>query len=156
MISVVCPFFNEEAILKWACELMLKNLSSLKEDWELIVVNDGSKDKSLDIVTEAARNEPRLRVVSYSNNRGRGYAIRTGVAEAKGNIVVTTEIDCSWGDHIVHEIVDEFKKHPDADIIIASPHLPGGDSKQTWKSYYPGRVNLFHHNEYRNDSRIQT
>ena len=129
MISVVCPFYNEEAIIGNSIRLMLENLASLTEEWELIVVNDGSKDGSLAIARELAAAHPRLRVVGYPVNRGRGYALRTGVARARGEIVVTTEIDSSWGDDIVHRIVAEFARRPDADLIIASPHLPGGGYK---------------------------
>lgn len=126
MISVVCPFYNEKAILEPSVRLMMKNLSQLEDDWELIIVNDGSKDESLEIAKRLESEFPKLRVISYSSNAGRGHAIRTGVAAARGDIVVTTEIDSSWGDDIVHKLASEFKKRPDADIIIASPHLPGG------------------------------
>lgn len=126
MISIVCPFYNEEAILEKSVELMLDNLSSLDEDWELIIVNDGSRDTSPRIARELEMAHPELKVVSYSQNRGRGYAIRKGVEESRGDIVVTTEIDSSWGDDIVQRIVAKFYERPDADIVIASPHLPGG------------------------------
>lgn len=129
MISVVCPFYNEEAILAASIDLMLENLKTLEDDWELIVVNDGSLDGSLEIARHKETESDQLRVVSYEVNRGRGYALRTGVAAAKGDIVVTTEADSSWGDRIVHDIVAAFKEHPDADMIIASPHLPGGGYK---------------------------
>lgn len=129
MITVVCPFYNEEAIIEASVKLMLKNLETLSEEWELIVVNDGSRDDSLAIVRTLEERYPRLKVLSYARNRGRGYAIRTGVDQARGDIVVTTEIDSSWGDDIVHRIVDEFHKRPDADMIVASPHRPGGSYK---------------------------
>ncbi|MBZ0310763.1 MAG: glycosyltransferase family 2 protein [Anaerolineae bacterium] len=129
MISVVCPFYNEEDILEASVRLMLQNLAALPEDWELIIVNDGSRDRSLEIARNLSSENPRLHVLSYTPNRGRGYAIRTGIAAASGEIVVTTEIDSSWGDDIVARIVEEFKSKPDADMIIASPHLKGGGYK---------------------------
>jgi hypothetical protein len=51
------------------------------------------------------------------------------VSQARGDIVITTEIDSSWGDDIVRRIVDEFEQRPDADVVIASPHLQGGGYK---------------------------
>ena len=129
MISIVCPFYNEELIIEGSVKRMLENLGSLPEEWELIVVNDGSKDKSLAIVRELEKDEKRLKVITYVGNRGRGYAIRQGVQVARGDLVITTEIDSSWGDDIVQRIIREFQKHPDADIIVASPHLPGGGYK---------------------------
>lgn len=126
MISVICPFFNEESIIEASVRLMLLNLAKLPEDWELIIVDDGSRDRSLALARQLEAQHPQLRVLSYAVNRGRGYAIRTGVAHAHGDIVITTEIDSSWGDDIVLRLVTELRKRPDADIIIASPHLPEG------------------------------
>lgn len=130
MISVISPFYNEALIIEASVRLMLDNLSQLTDPWELIIVNDGSKDDSLDIARALELEYPnQLKVLSYPHNRGRGYAIRTGIAEARGEIVVTTEIDSSWGDDIVVRLVEAFKQHPNADLIIASPHLPGGGYK---------------------------
>lgn len=129
MISVVCPFYNEEAILEGAVRLMVKNLATLGRDWELVIVNDGSLDGSLAVARRLEAEIASLRVVSYMPNHGRGYALRTGIGQAKGDVVVTTEIDCSWGDDIVHRLVAAFDEHKDADMIVASPHLPGGGYK---------------------------
>jgi glycosyltransferase involved in cell wall biosynthesis len=126
MISIVCPFYNEEAILEKSVKLLLENLAALSLDWELIIVNDGSTDNSLEIAISLEQKHSRLRVFSYLNNRGRGYAIRFGVAKARGDIVVTTEIDSSWGDDIVQRLVQAMKSHPDADMVIASCNLQGG------------------------------
>ena len=129
MISIVCPFYNEESIIEKSILLMLENLKSLPDDWELIIVNDGSTDRSLDIAQSLAQDHHRLHVTGYADNRGRGFALRTGVAKARGELVVTTEIDSSWGDDIVHRVVTEFGKEKDVDIVIASPHLSGGRYK---------------------------
>lgn len=129
MISVVCPFFNEDSILEGSVELMLRNLHQLGQEWELIIVDDGSTDDSLKLARKLEARHPQLCVVSYARNRGRGYAIRQGVSASRGDLVVTTEIDSSWGDDIVKRIVDEFARRPDADVIVASPHLPGGGYK---------------------------
>ena len=129
MISVVSPFHNEALIIEASVRLMMTNLESLPGEWELIVVDDGSTDHSLEIARGLEKEFAQLRVLSYPTRRGRGYAIRQGVAQARGDIVVTTEIDSSWGDEIVSRIVAEFDKHPEADIVIASPHLAGGGYK---------------------------
>lgn len=126
-VSVVCPFFNEAAILDHTIRHLLQQLESLDADWELIVVNDGSTDDS-DRIARAITS-PRLRVLGYQHNRGRGYALRTGIAAATGDVVVTTEIDLSWGDRIVHDLVEAFRRDPQVDIVVASPHLPPGGYK---------------------------
>ena len=60
MISVVCPFFNEDAVLDKAIILMTQNLSRLTEDWELLLVNDGSTDKSEEIAQKHSRRNKNI------------------------------------------------------------------------------------------------
>ena len=126
MISIICPFYNEAAIIDASIKRMLANLTTLGKPWELIVVNDGSTDNSFALAHALMADNPNLRVLGYPNNRGRGFALRTGIAAAKGNIVVTTEVDCSWGDDIAHRIVKFFDENPNTDMVIASPHLATG------------------------------
>jgi glycosyltransferase involved in cell wall biosynthesis len=120
---------------------MLRQLESLPGEWELIVVNDGSSDGSRDIANRLAAAHPQLRVLGYGRNRGRGHALRTGIAAAAGDIIVTTEIDLSWGETIVHDLVAAMAKFPDADIVVASPHLQGGAYKNVpWKRVWLSRL----------------
>lgn len=130
-ISVVCPFFNEEPIIEKAIGRMLSQLSLLPREWEweLILVNDGSSDKGQNLVEKISSGNTLIRNLSYGVNRGRGYALKTGIEAAKGDIIVTTEIDCSWGDNIVIRLVEKLLVNPAADFVIASPNLRGGGYK---------------------------
>ncbi|MGE0622645.1 MAG: glycosyltransferase family 2 protein [Pseudomonadales bacterium] len=125
-VSVVCPFYNEALILEEAIESLLNALKGLPTTWELIVVNDGSTDGSKEIALSFCDKHPSLRVLSYPSNRGRGYAIRTGARASQGAIIVTTEIDLSWGEDIVSRLVAAMDASPEVDIMVASPHIPGG------------------------------
>lgn len=125
-VSVVCPFYNEAGILEHAVRQMLSQLETIEGEWELVIVNDGSTDESPAIAARLAGLNPRLRVLGYARNRGRGHALRTGIAAAKGGLIVTTEIDLSWGDRIVHQLVAELRSNPGTDFVVASPHLAGG------------------------------
>jgi glycosyltransferase involved in cell wall biosynthesis len=128
-VSVVCPFFNEAEILETAIRALTDRLAQRDWSWELIVVNDGSSDESGEIAARLSAEIPNLRCVGYRYNRGRGHALRTGIAQARGEIIVTTEIDLSWGEDIVEQLFDEFQANPDADMVVASPHLEGGGYK---------------------------
>jgi len=125
-LSIVCPYYNEESIIGSAVEALLGQLGELDAEWELLVVNDGSTDRSGEIVAAIAERESRLRALGYTRNRGRGYALRWGIAAARGEVVVTTEIDLSWGEDIVERLYAAMRVHPDCDMVIASPHLAGG------------------------------
>jgi len=138
-ISVVCPFYNEGQIVETAIRTLLERLEThLNGKWELIVVNDGSLDDSGEVAAKVAAEHSRLRYISYRHNRGRGHALRTGIHQARGDIIVTTEIDLSWGEDIVERLVAAMQDNPDADIVVASPHLPGGG----YKNVPPKRVFL--------------
>ncbi len=128
-LTIVCPFFNEGQILESAVQSLLERLAELSSDWELIIVNDGSTDDSLEIATRLSKDQSRLRLISYAKNRGRGHALRAGIRQARGSIIVTTEIDLSWGDDIVERLYDAITTRTDSDIVIASPHLPEGGYK---------------------------
>jgi glycosyltransferase involved in cell wall biosynthesis len=142
-VSVVCPFYNESPIIETAIRRLLSQLESLDGEWELIVVNDGSTDGSEEIARSIDCS--RLIVLGYPHNRGRGRALRTGIAAARGDIVVTTEIDLSWGDTIVDDLVSEMRGDPSIDIVVASPHRLGGGyrnvpSRRVWISRFGNLV----------------
>jgi len=126
-VSIVCPFYNEELILERAISEMVSTLRYLPCEFELILVNDGSRDDGLEIARRASIGVPEIRLLGYEINRGRGFAIRFGAREARGDILITTEIDLSWGGDIVARLLEKFDAHPDADMVIASPNLSGGD-----------------------------
>jgi len=139
-LSIVCPFYNEADILDSAVRSLLTKLSDLEVNWELIIVNDGSRDNSLAIAEVISKSEDRLRLISYSRNRGRGHALRSGIRQARGKIIVTTEIDLSWGEDIVDRLYEAIQSRPDSDIVIASPHLEGGGYKNVpWKRVFFSR-----------------
>lgn len=129
MISIISPMYNEELGIKNSVENMLSKLSKLEDKWEYIVVNDGSIDNSLKIVQDIATSTKNLKIITYSKNRGRGYALRQGFKAAAGDIIITTEADSSWGENIVFEFLDKFKEDETIDMIIASPHLKEGGYK---------------------------
>ena len=135
-VTVVCPFFNESSIIEQSIRNLVGNLSDLGCEWELLVVNDGSTDGSDHIARLTAAEFSRVCVLGYPINKGRGAALLTGIREARGTIIVTTEIDLSWGEHIVHNLLAAMRAAPEADIIVASPHLQGGG----YKNVPPKRV----------------
>ena len=124
----MCPFFNEGALIAEAAKRMAANLARQFDSWELILVNDGSTDDGPQLLAAALDElqDRRVRVISYPVNYGRGRALKTGIDAALGDIIVTTEADCSWGDDIAKRLVDTLRSNIDCDFVIASPHMSGG------------------------------
>jgi len=124
-VSVVCPMYNEEALIEDNVTRLVHVLGRLDRPWELLLVNDGSTDGTLAKVVALAETYHRVRIISYRRNRGRGYALRQGFLQAKGDIVVATESDLSYGEEIVQRLVDELEAN-ELDAVVASPHCHGG------------------------------
>jgi len=87
---VIVPAFNEAETIA----LVLERVSALDLDTEIIVVDDSSTDRTLDAITEA--DIPGVRVVRHPVNQGKGAAVRTGLAEASGDVIVIQDADLEY------------------------------------------------------------
>jgi glycosyltransferase involved in cell wall biosynthesis len=94
-LSVIIPTYNEEANIRRTCEAVLAWLRARELDWELLLVDDGSTDRTLAIERELAEGEPRARVVASSPNRGKGHVVREGMLAAKGDVRLFLDADYS-------------------------------------------------------------
>jgi undecaprenyl-phosphate 4-deoxy-4-formamido-L-arabinose transferase len=93
-VSVVVPVFNEEANLEEFLRRLLAVLEERGEPFEVILVDDGSRDRSLEILkTCAARRPDRVRVLELSRNFGQHQAILAGFRDVTGDVVVTLDAD---------------------------------------------------------------
>ncbi len=93
--SIVIPAYNESARLAASLERVLSYVHSQRWNVEVIVVNDGSRDNTADIIRSFAAKDPTLRLVENPGNRGKGYSVRNGVLNAQGDIVLFTDADLS-------------------------------------------------------------
>lgn len=118
-LSLCIPMYNESSIAK---EAVLTYTSALDEimncDYEIVFCDDGSRDGCADIVR--AMEHPRVRVVGYEVNRGKGCAVRTAVMAAQGDIILYTDCDNAYGTEKIREAVEMFDRMPETDIIIGS------------------------------------
>jgi len=93
--SIVIPAYNESARLGGTLEKVLGYLAEQRWDAEVIVVNDGSRDRTADIVRKFAESNPALRLVENPGNRGKGYSVRNGMLNARGRILLFSDADLS-------------------------------------------------------------
>lgn len=119
-LSVVIPMYNEETIAEETVKTLHDYLFKLcGDDFELIMVNDGSRDNTKDIVSSLLPQYPHLRLCGYDDNRGKGSAVRTGVLAACGEYIVFTDCDLAYGTEIISLAFDTLKT-PGTDIVIGS------------------------------------
>ena len=93
--SIVIPAFNEGTRLGPTLEKVLGYVRAHKWDAEIIVVNDGSRDNTADIIRSFAAKDGALRLVENPGNRGKGYSVRNGMLNARGAIVLFSDADLS-------------------------------------------------------------
>jgi dolichol-phosphate mannosyltransferase len=127
-LTVIMPCYNEEHGIKSHALEMRSYLESLKQPYELILVNDGSSDGTKDVLNSLASKYPEIKAYHHERNRGRGAGVRTGFAHATGDYVFTFDADLSYAPSHIKTMLDAFQKTK-ADIIIASCYNKKGSVK---------------------------
>lgn len=122
-LTVVVPCYNEQERFKAGCAHYLNYLKNQKYDWELLFVNDGSTDDTLDLIGEVCSKNNNVRVVSYIKNMGKGYAIVQGIKNANGKYILFTDLDHSVDIKTVEIFFGYFEKGYKA--VIGSRRIPG-------------------------------
>ena len=93
--SIIIPAYNESARLGSTLDRVLNYVSAKQWDTEIIVVNDGSRDNTADLVRQYATSNPHLRLLENPGNRGKGYSVRNGVLNASGEFLLFSDADLS-------------------------------------------------------------
>jgi dolichyl-phosphate beta-glucosyltransferase len=119
--SIVIPAFNEEARIGATLERVMSCVHARGWSAEVLVVNDGSSDRTTEIVTAAAHRFPEIRLVQNSANRGKGYSVRNGILQARGEIVMFTDADLSAPIEEAERLFDAIQEG--ADVAIGSRWL---------------------------------
>lgn len=121
-ISLIIPMYNEQLIADEAVKTFSEFMRGAFEDWELIFVDDGSTDACTEPVKKASEADPRIRLVSYQPNRGKGYAVRQGVLAAEGDYIIFTDCDNAYGTDAVARLAQTLTD-TGADIVVGSRNL---------------------------------
>ena len=114
-LSVFFPTFNEEKNIKQVVIRAKKVLEKITNNWEIIIVNDGSRDKTKEVAENLAKTDTRFRVINHKVNKGYGGALKTGYANAKYKWVAFTDSD---GQFDFEEIKKFILHQKDADLIL--------------------------------------
>lgn len=126
-ISIIAPCYNEEALLEINICTIIKYMEGKdhKYLWEILIVNDGSKDKTGAIADELAVKNNHVRVIHHPTNLNLGNALQTGFRNSKADIIVVLDIDLSYSVDYIEQMTDKLIE-TNADIVIASAYMKGG------------------------------
>ena len=108
-ISVVISVYNEEAALHEFYRESKAVFETLPWEYEMIFVNDGSQDTSMDILSELAGKDPKVKVVQFSRNFGHEAAMIAGIDYSTGDGVVCMDADLQHPPECVAEIIEKFE-----------------------------------------------
>jgi dolichyl-phosphate beta-glucosyltransferase len=140
-LSVVIPAYNEEERLERYVPGIVEFLQSKGRPFEIVVVNDGSRDRTAQVARELARAYPMLRLIDLNPNRGKGGAVRAGMLDARGEYVVFTDADQSTPISEVDKLL--VKMEVDGyDLAIGSRSMPGArvEQPQAWHRALAGKL----------------
>jgi glycosyltransferase involved in cell wall biosynthesis len=134
LVSIVIPAYNEEALVEAHLSEIYAYLSVPQRDfnWELLIVNDGSTDRTGVLADKFAENYDNVRVLHHPVNFGLGQALKFGFANTNGDYVITMDIDLSYAPYHIDLLVDCILQTK-AKIVLASPYMKGGQIKNVPK-----------------------
>ena len=120
LLSVVAPAYDEEDTLPQFAKEVGAVLGPLADDYEIVVVDDGSRDRTLSVLTELSRQDPRIRWISLSRNFGHQAALLAGLEHASGDVVVTMDADLQHPPALLPRMVDRWRQGYDVVYTIKS------------------------------------
>lgn len=127
-ISVIIPMYNEEDnVLRTLLEV--NSVMNDYNNYEIIVVDDGSTDDTFRLAEEFVSTHPHVHVYMQPVNMGMGRALRTGFEKADGDIIITIDADLSYNVSHINLIISELLNDETIDIVVGSPYMEGGAVK---------------------------
>jgi len=124
-VTVIFPAFNEEGSIRRTMELALEALHAQFDTFEILVVDDASRDNTGNIADELAATHPEIRVIHHSRNQGAGQAFFTGIQQARGELLTHNAIDYPFD---LRDLPKLTRLMLGADIVVASRKRRAGYS----------------------------
>ena len=124
-LSMVIPAYNEETLILSTLDCLQSYLSARPESYEIIVVDDGSQDRTAESVKQLQKSNDRIRLLINPQNQGKGFSIRRGVLESRGQFVIFTDADLPYELNAIDEFLQALRKG--CDLAVGSRVLPGSE-----------------------------
>ena len=127
LVSILTPAYNESSIMESHLTILCDHLKTLESRyaWEIVVVNDGSRDNTGALADSFAERHEGVRAIHHRINQGLGQAMRTGFEACQGDYVVVLDLDLSYSPDHIERLLDRIET-TGAGMVVASPYMPGG------------------------------
>lgn len=136
VISLVAPAYNEAKNLAAFVLAVTGVLENIGEPWEIVFVDDGSKDDTLGMLLAARANDPRIKVVSLARNFGKDVALTAGLHHARGRAVIPIDCDLQHPPELIPEMVAKWRAGADMVIGVRSKRSEEGFLRRTASRWY--------------------
>lgn len=130
-VSIIMPAYNEEIHIHSSIQETLKTVDGFGCEYEVIVVDDGSRDRTYEEIMRTASSNDRVRVVQYDDNVGKGFALLQGFKYANGDLVVFLDADMDLHPGQIQLLFDYMKMY-EADAVIGSKRHPQSKVSYPW------------------------
>lgn len=137
MISVVVPIFNEEENLPEFHRRATAALTLTGEPWEIVFVNDGSRDRSSQIIRQFHNADPRVKLIEFSRNFGHQPAVTAGIHHARGDAVILIDGDLQDPPEVIPTLIDSWKSGNKVVLAERRSRDDGGARGIGFKLFYP-------------------
>ena len=138
VISMVAPAYNEAKNLVAFVEAVTGVLEKIGEPWEIVFVDDGSKDDTLGMLLAARANDARIKVVSLARNFGKDVALSAGLAHATGLAAIPIDCDLQHPPELIPQFVAKWREGFDMVIGVRSKRDEEGFFRRTASRWYYG------------------
>lgn len=150
--SVVVPVFNAEATLVQLKDRLADVLESLGGRFEIIFVDDGSRDRSWEVIRKLAESDPRVTGLSLTRNFGQANATFAGLRSATGIYLITIDDDLQNPPEEIPILVQALKDHPETDVVFG---VPKGKEHPFWRRVASDLLNKVNHHVFKTDSSLK-
>lgn len=144
LISIIIPVYNEEQNIPLICNRLTQVCNDLadKYDYEIIFVNDGSKDKSDFIIQDLAQNNEKIKYIEFSRNFGKEIALTAGINCAKGSAGIMIDADLQYPPELIPEFIKKWENGADVVIGIRKKNKNEGLTKKSGSFLFYKIMNL--------------
>ena len=120
-LSVCIPMYNESTVIADTAKTLSMYMSSHFEDYEILFCDDGSTDRTLEIIRDLEL--PNVKLLQQPVNQGKGAAVRAAMLAATGDYVLFTDADLAYGTDVIGQIAEAFSNDPQSDLVIGTRNL---------------------------------
>ena len=117
IISIIAPCYNEEETIEPFLRRIEEILTQINEPYEIVFINDGSRDNTLNVLINAKQNFKNIRIINFSRNFGKEAALTAGLDKARGEAVIPIDVDLQDPPELIKELVARWREG--YDVVLA-------------------------------------